>query len=80
MEEVLAGHAAVAECAVVGCNDELKGQIPIGFVVLKHANDGNETEIEQELMQRIRETIGALASLKKVYFWKDCPRRGLVKS
>ncbi len=74
MEEVLAGHAAVAECAVVGCNDELKGQVPIGFVVLKHANDGNEAAIEQELMQRIRDTIGALASLKKVYFLERLPK------
>lgn len=74
MEEVLAGHTAVAECAVVGCNDELKGQVPIGFVVLKHANDANEETIAQELMQRIRDTIGALASLKKVYFLERLPK------
>lgn len=74
MEEVLAGHAAVAECAVVGCNDELKGQVPIGFVVLKHANDANEEIIAQELMLRIRDTIGALASLKKVYFLERLPK------
>lgn len=74
MEEVLAGHTAVAECAVVGCNDELKGQVPIGFVVLKHANDANEETISLELMQRIRDTIGALASLKKVYFLERLPK------
>ncbi|MBK8851615.1 MAG: acetate--CoA ligase [Saprospiraceae bacterium] len=74
MEEVLAGHTAVAECAVVGCNDELKGQVPIGFVVLKHANDANEETIALELMQRIRDTIGALASLKKVYFLERLPK------
>lgn len=70
MEEVLAGHTAVAECAVVGCNDELKGQVPIGFVVLKHANDANEETIALELMQRIRDTIGALASLKSLFSGK----------
>jgi propionyl-CoA synthetase len=64
MEEVLAGHPNVAECAVVGIADQLKGQIPIGFVVLKAGVTRDRTEIEKECQQAIRDQIGAVASLK----------------
>ncbi len=66
MEEVLASHPDVAECAVVGIADDLKGQIPVGFVVLK-AGAGRETsEVEAECVQLVRERIGAVAALKVV--------------
>ena len=64
MEEVLAGHPNVAECAVIGIADQLKGQVPVGFVVLK-AGVGRATgEIEKECVGLIRDKIGAVASFK----------------
>lgn len=64
MEEVLASHPNVAECAVLGIADEIKGQIPIGFVVLKAGVARDPAEIETECRQAIRDQIGAVASLK----------------
>ena len=64
MEEVLATHRDVAECAVIGVNDELKGQVPVGFVVLKAGVERDPAEIEAELVASIRERIGAVASLR----------------
>ncbi|MBL8908326.1 MAG: propionyl-CoA synthetase [Rhizobiales bacterium] len=64
MEEVLAAHPNVAECAVLGIADEIKGQIPIGFVVLKAGVERSAAEIENECRQAIRDQIGAVASLK----------------
>jgi len=64
MEEVLASHPNVAECAVLGIADEIKGQMPIGFVVLKAGVAREATDIEAECRQAIRDQIGAVASLK----------------
>lgn len=64
MEEVLAAHPNVAECAVLGIADEIKGQIPIGFVVLKAGVKRNAADIESECRQAIRDQIGTVASLK----------------
>ncbi len=64
MEEVLASHPNVAECAVLGIADEIKGQMPIGFVVLKAGVTRNTADIETECRQAIRDQIGAVASLK----------------
>jgi propionyl-CoA synthetase len=64
MEEVLASHPDVAECAVVGVADELKGQIPLGFVVLKAGVKRTEEEITREVVQMVRERIGPVASFK----------------
>ncbi len=66
MEEVLAGHEDVAECCVVGIADKLKGQIPIGFVVLKAGAGHTTEEIERECVQLVREKIGAVAALRIV--------------
>ncbi len=66
MEEVLAAHPDVAECAVVGIKDDLKGQIPIGFIVLKSGVERPPAEVEAECVQLVREKIGAVASLKVV--------------
>jgi propionyl-CoA synthetase len=66
MEEALAAHPDVAECAVIGVADELKGQIPRGLVVLKAGSNREPSEVEAELVQLVRERIGAVASLKDV--------------
>jgi propionyl-CoA synthetase len=66
MEAVLAGHPAVAECAVIGVRDELKGQLPRGFVVLKSGVDAEPADLEAELVAAVREQIGAVAGLRRV--------------
>lgn len=70
MEEVLASHPDVAECAVIGVADSLKGQVPRGFVVLKSGVDatgeGYEERLRDELVQMVRDQIGAVASLRDV--------------
>ncbi|MGE4247000.1 MAG: AMP-binding protein, partial [Parvibaculaceae bacterium] len=74
MEEVLAGHADVAECAVVGIADALKGQVPLGFVVLKAGVNKPVADVEKECVQRVRDRIGAVASMKTVIAVKRLPK------
>jgi propionyl-CoA synthetase len=64
MEEVLAGHKDVAECAVVGVKDALKGEVPAGFLVLKAGVNRPAAEVEQECCALVREKIGPVASFK----------------
>ncbi|KQU50090.1 propionate--CoA ligase [Bosea sp. Leaf344] len=64
MEEVLASHPAVAECAVVGIRDALKGEQPCGFVVLKHGVSETPAQIEKELVALVRDKIGPVAAFK----------------
>jgi len=64
MEEVLASHPDVAECAVLGVKDELKGEVPCGFIVLKSGVNRPPTEIEKECIALIREKIGPVATFK----------------
>ena len=64
LEEVLASHADVAECAVIGVEDELKGEVPLGLVVLKLGVGRSAEEIVAELVQLVREKIGPVASFK----------------
>jgi propionyl-CoA synthetase len=64
MEEVLAAHPAVAECAVLGIKDALKGEVPCGFIVLKSGVNRPPGEIEQECVALIREKIGPVAAFK----------------
>ncbi|MDX3808290.1 propionyl-CoA synthetase [Bosea thiooxidans] len=64
MEEVLAAHPAVAECAVVGIHDPLKGEQPCGFVVLKSGVTQSPVEVEKELVALVRERIGPVAAFK----------------
>jgi propionyl-CoA synthetase len=66
MEAVLAGHPAVAECAVIGVADRLKGQVPRGFVVLKAGVDVDVEALRRELVQAVRDQVGAVAALKEV--------------
>jgi len=64
MEEVLAGHQDVAECAVIGIKDELKGEVPCGFIVLKSGVNRPPNEIEKEIVALVREKIGPVAAFK----------------
>ena len=67
IEAALAGHPAVAECAVIGVHDDFKGQIPRGLVVLKGGIDGSDGDrIVKELVQRVRDEVGAVAALRQV--------------
>jgi propionyl-CoA synthetase len=66
MEEVLASHAAVAECAVIGVHDDTKGQVPRGFVVLKAGVGTSPDVVSGELVQLVRDRIGAVAALRRV--------------
>ncbi len=66
MEEVLAGHPDVAECAVIGVGDALKGQLPLGLVVLKAGVARPPAQLRQELIERVRQQIGALAAFRHV--------------
>jgi propionyl-CoA synthetase len=66
MEAVLATHPAVAECAVIGVHDELKGQVPVGLVVLKAGADVEPSLLRDELVTMVRNEIGAVASFRDV--------------
>ncbi|MES9814574.1 MAG: propionyl-CoA synthetase [Candidatus Thiodiazotropha sp.] len=74
MEEVLAGHADVAECAVIGVSDALKGQLPLGFVVLKSGVERSADELAAELVKRVREQIGPVAAFKHIAIVKRLPK------
>jgi propionyl-CoA synthetase len=74
MEEVLASHAAVAECAVVGAADSLKGQTPIGLVVLKAGVNRRKGEIADELVALVRERIGPVAAFKEARIVPRLPK------
>jgi propionyl-CoA synthetase len=66
MEAVIATHPAVAECAVIGVADALKGQVPRGLVVLKSGVEADPDELARELVERVRDEIGAVAAFKDV--------------
>ncbi|MFO7608077.1 MAG: AMP-binding protein [Candidatus Krumholzibacteriia bacterium] len=74
MEELIGSHRAVAECAVVGIDDELKGQIPIGLVVLKDGTDAPAEAVEAELVRLIRAEIGAVAAFRKAIVVARLPK------
>jgi propionyl-CoA synthetase len=86
MEEVLASHPDVAECAVVGVADAIKGEVPVGFVVTKAGVTRAESEIVRELVDKVRESIGPVASFKTAALVKRLPKtrsgkilRGTIK-
>ncbi|MEM7342925.1 MAG: propionyl-CoA synthetase [Chloroflexota bacterium] len=86
MEEVLAAHPDVAECAVVGIADALKGEVPVGFIVLNAGVERDHDEIVKESIQMIREKIGPVASFKLAAVVKRLPKtrsgkilRGTIK-
>ncbi|MBB3066841.1 propionyl-CoA synthetase [Limibacillus halophilus] len=74
MEEVLASHPDVAECAVIGVADSLKGQVPLGFVVLNAGCQRVDSEIQAELVKLVREKIGPVAAFKLVAVIKRLPK------
>jgi propionyl-CoA synthetase len=74
MEEALASHPDVAECAVIGVADTMKGQVPRGFVVLKAGVDRPDEELRAELVAIVRERIGAVASLREVAVVSGLPK------
>ncbi len=74
MEEALSGHPDVAECAVIGVADALKGQVPVGFVVLKSGVNRDPALIEAECVKRVRDQIGPVAALKVVIAVKRVPK------
>ena len=74
MEEVLAGHRDVAECAVIGVADALKGQLPVGFLVLNAGCGREHAEIVAEEVQRVREHIGPVAAFRNAVVVKRLPK------
>ena len=74
IEEVLANHPDVAECAVIGVSDKLKGQLPIGFVCLTSGVERKHTVIETECVEMVRSQIGPVASFKNVVVVDRLPK------
>ncbi|HEX3217611.1 MAG TPA: AMP-binding protein [Aestuariivirgaceae bacterium] len=74
MEEVLASHPDVAECAVLGIKDAIKGQVPLGLVVMKAGVARDTAAIEAECVQRVRDAIGAVAALRTVIAIRRLPK------
>lgn len=74
MEEIVSSHQSVAECAVIGINDELKGQIPLALVVTKHGDNMESFQLQQEVVQLVRKQIGAVASLRDVVLVQRLPK------
>jgi propionyl-CoA synthetase len=74
MEEVLSSHPDVAECAVTGVHDRVKGEVPVGFVVLKSGRERSGADLKKELVQLMREKIGPIASFKEVLVVKRLPK------
>jgi propionyl-CoA synthetase len=74
IEEVLASHPDVAECAVIGVEDSFKGELPLGIVVLKAGVEHSDEEITRELVQRVRERIGPVAAFKLATVVRRLPK------
>ena len=74
MEEALAAHPDVAEAAVIGAHDELKGELPVGLVVLKSGVERSHEDIKADLVRMVRERIGPVASFKKVAIVDRLPK------
>ena len=74
IEEVLAAHPDVAECAVIGVHDALKGQVPLGFLVLKAGVTKARAQVAAEAVQLVRDRIGAVASFKTALVVERLPK------
>jgi propionyl-CoA synthetase len=74
MEEVVSTHKDIAECAVIGVHDNLKGQVPLGLCVLKAGSNKSEEDIRKDLSSMIRNTIGGIASYKETCVVKRLPK------
>jgi len=73
LEDALVSHTAVVEAAVIGKKDPVKGEVPVGFVILKMGYEGSES-LEQELRKHVREVIGPVATPSRVYFVSGLPK------
>lgn len=74
MEEIVSSHHSVAECAVVGINDDLKGQVPLAFVVTKSNENIEHFQLQHEVVKLVRDQIGAVASLRDVVIVQRLPK------
>ena len=74
IEEVISSHEAIAECAVIGINEGLKGQVPVGLVVLKGGISIGAEELETELIRMVRKQVGPVASFKRAAIAKRLPK------
>ena len=74
IEEVIASHPDVAECAVVGVKDDLRGQVPLGFVVLKAGADREASQLQAELVQMVRDRVGPVAAFRRTEIVARLPK------
>ncbi|WP_414830484.1 propionyl-CoA synthetase [Alteromonas sp. H39] len=74
MEEILAAHNAVAECSVIGVHDSLKGQVPVGLVLLKDGTDIDEEVLQSELVSMVRKEIGPIACFQRAVVVPRLPK------
>ncbi|EGC35411.1 hypothetical protein DICPUDRAFT_152291 [Dictyostelium purpureum] len=74
IEEILVKHPKIVECVAIGVNDEIKGEVPFGLIVLKPQYKDQSDEIEKELIKQVRETIGPVATFKKVMAVNRLPK------
>jgi propionyl-CoA synthetase len=74
LEEVVAAHPDVAECAVIGVEDQLKGEVPLGFIVLKAGAERDHDELRDELVQMVRDEVGPVAVFKQVQIVGRLPK------
>ena len=74
IEEVIANHSSIAECAVIGAHCPIKGQVPLALVVTKNGDSLSKSVLISEIKTSIRKTIGAIASLKEVHIVEQLPK------
>jgi propionyl-CoA synthetase len=74
LEEAIAGHDAIAECAVTGVKDELKGQRAVGFVTFKNGHEIDEETLRKEVIALVRDVVGPVAAFKDVVILQRLPK------
>jgi propionyl-CoA synthetase len=74
MEEIIAAHDAIAECAVIGVYDNIKGQVPVGLTLLKDGVNIRDADLQAELVAMVRKKIGAVACLKQTFIVERLPK------
>jgi propionyl-CoA synthetase len=74
MEEIIAAHDAIAECAVIGVYDNIKGQVPVGLTLLKDGVNIRDADLKAELVAMVRKKNGAVACLKQTFIVESLPK------
>ena len=74
IEEILTSHKEIAECAVVGLKDNLKGEVPIGLLVLNESTNKTKSEIINDTIALVREKLGAVVAFKNAYVLNNLPK------